>query len=147
MRVILQKEVHNLGDAGDIVSTSSGYARNFLLPRGLAIAASESSVASAEHHKRVAEATRRRELASARALADRVGATAITLRRETGDENRLFGSVTHRDIAEALSAEGIELDHRAIRLDDPIRSVGVHQVPIRLHREVTATIKVFVIKA
>lgn len=147
MRVILQKEVTNLGDAGDIVTTSPGFARNFLLPRGLAVLASTGSVANVEHQQRVSEATRRRELASARALGDRVTATAVTIRRESGDENRLFGSVSHRDIAEALAAEGVVIDHRAIKLDEPIKTVGVHSIPVRLHREVTATAKVYVIKA
>ena len=146
MRVILQKEVQNLGDAGDIVATSAGYARNYLLPRGLAVPASEGGVAAVEHLKRIAVATRRRELASARQLGERVSGTAITIRREVGEENRLFGSVSNRDIADALAVEGVVVDHRFVKLDDPIRTVGVHQIPVRLHREVTATVKVFVIK-
>lgn len=147
MRVILQKEVHNLGDAGDVVKTTAGYARNFLVPRGLAVAANEGSVRQVEHVKRLAEAARKRELAGAREAANKLSNAAVSIRREVGEENKLFGSVTNRDIAEALAAEGFEVDKRAIALDEPIRALGVFQVPIRLHKEVTANVKVFVIKA
>ncbi len=146
MRVILQKEVQNLGVAGDVVKTSAGYARNFLIPRGLAAVASEGSVRQVEHVKRLADAARKRELASCRAMADKLSGTAISIRREVGDENKLFGSVTNRDIAEALAGEGVEIDKRSIQLDEPIKALGVFQVPVRLHRDVTATVKVFVIK-
>lgn len=147
MRVILKKEVPNLGDAGDIVSVKPGYGRNYLIPRGLAIPASEGSVKQAEHQARMAEAIKRRDSDAARALGEKLAATSVTIRREAGEDDRLFGSVTNRDIAEALAAEGVEIDRKSIQLDDHIRSLGLFQVPVRLHREVTAMVKVYVMKA
>ena len=147
MRVILKKEVANLGDAGDIVKVKPGYGRNFLIPRGLAIPATEGSMRQLEHQKQVAEAIRRKNLSGAKELKDKLEGTAVSIRRETGEDDKLFGSVTNRDIAEALAAEGIEVDRRAIVLDDPIRSIGLFTVPVRLHREVTANVRVYVIRA
>ena len=146
MRVILKKEVRNLGGAGDIVKVSAGFGRNYLLPRGLAVLANESSLAQAEHNKRVADAIRRKELAGARAIADRLEGSAITIRREAGDDDKLFGSVTNRDIAEALAAEGIEIDRRTIETE-PLKAVGLFTVPVRLHRDVAASVRVYVIRA
>jgi large subunit ribosomal protein L9 len=147
MLVILKKEVPNLGEAGAIVRVKPGYGRNFLIPQGLAIPANESSVRVLDHQKRMADAIRRKELNNAAALADRIGQTAISIRREAGEDDKLFGSVTNRDIAEALAAEGVELDRRSIQLDEPIRSIGLFTVPVRLHREVSADIRVFVMRA
>lgn len=147
MRVILKDEVPNLGDAGDIVKVAPGYGRNFLLPRGLAIPASEGSVRELEHQKRVADAIRRKQLAGSKELAARLENSAVSIRREAGDDDRLFGSVTNRDVADALAAEGIEVDRRSIQLGEPIKSIGLFTVPIRLHREVTASVRVYVIRA
>lgn len=147
MRVILKDEVHNLGDAGDIVKVAPGYSRNYLLPRGLAIPASEGSVRELEHQKKVAEAIRRKQLAGSKELATRLENSAVSIRREAGDDDRLFGSVTNRDVADALAAEGIVVDRRAVQLAEPIRSIGLFTVPIRLHREVTASVRVYVIRA
>lgn len=147
MRVILKKEVPNLGDAGDIVNVKPGYGRNYLIPRGLAIPASEGSVKQLEHQQRLAEAIKRKELDGAKGLGEKLGNTSVTIRREAGDDDRLFGSVTNRDIVEALAAEGLEVDRKSIQLEDHIRSLGLFQVPVRLHREVTAMVKVYVMKA
>src|SRR5690606_20111157 len=147
MRVILKKEVGNLGDAGDIVRVRAGYARNFLIPRGMAIPASEGSVAELEHQKRIAEAIRRKEMAGAQEVAEKLSATPITIRREAGEDDRLFGSVTNRDIAVALGAEGIEVDRRQIDLEENIRAIGLYTVPVRLHRKVDASVRVYVIRA
>jgi large subunit ribosomal protein L9 len=147
MRVILKSEVPSLGDAGDIVKVSDGYGRNFLMPRGLAIPASEGSVREAEHQKRVAEAIRRKQLAGAHALAKQLEGTAVSIRRETGDDEKLFGSVSNRDIAAALAEEGIVVDRRTIQLNDPIRSIGLFNVPVRLHKDVSAQVRVYVIRA
>jgi large subunit ribosomal protein L9 len=146
MRVILKQEVHNLGDAGDIVKVAPGYGRNFLMPRGLAIPASEGSVRELEHQKRVAESIARKQLAAAKELAAKLEQAAITLRREAGDDDKLFGSVTNRDIVEALAAEGITVDRRSVQLDENIRSIGLFTVPVRLHRQVAANVRVFVIR-
>ena len=147
MRVILKSEVPHLGDAGDIVKVAPGYGRNFLLPRGLAIPASEGSVRQVEHDKRVAEAIRRKQMAGANELAAKLENMAVSIRREAGDDDRLFGSVTNRDIAEALAEEGIEVDRRAIQLEEPIKRICLVTVPIRLHRDVTASVRVYVIRA
>lgn len=147
MRVILKKEVANLGDAGDIVKVRPGYGRNFLIPRGLAIPASEGSVKQLEHQQRLAAAIKKKELAGANELAEKIGSTSVTIRREAGEDDKLFGSVTNRDIVEALAAEGVEVDRKSVQLDDHIRSLGLFQVPVRLHREITATVKVYVMKA
>ena len=147
MRLILKSEVRNLGDAGDIVNVKPGYGRNFLIPRGLAIPATEGSVRQLEHHSKVADAIRRKNLQSSQQLKERLEGTAVSIRRETGEDDKLFGAVTNRDIAEALGAEGIEVDRRAIHLDEPIRSIGLFTVPVRLHRDVTASVRVYVIRA
>jgi large subunit ribosomal protein L9 len=147
MLVILQKEVQNLGDAGSVVKVRAGYGRNFLIPNGFAIPANEGSVRVLEHQKRMAEAIRRKQLAAAQALADQVGKISLTFRREVGDEGKLFGSVTTKDIAEALAAEGVTIDRRSIQLDDAIRALGVVEVAIRLHKDVSAKIRVFVAEA
>jgi large subunit ribosomal protein L9 len=147
MRVILRKEVANLGDAGDIVKVKPGYGRNFLIPRGLAIPATEGSVRQVDHQKKVADAIRRKNLSGAKELKDKLEGTAVSIRRETGEDDRLFGAVTNRDVADALQAEGIEVDRRAIVLDEPIKSIGLFTVPVRLHRDVTANVRVYVIRA
>ena len=147
MRVILKQEVPNLGDAGDIVTVAPGYGRNHLIPNGLAVLANDGSVAALEHQKRMADAIRRKLLAGAKELATKLEGTPISIRRETGEDDKLFGSVTKRDVAEALAAEGIELDRKQIVLDEPLRSIGLFNVPVRLHRDVSATVRVYVIRA
>ena len=147
MQVILKEEVEHLGDPGDIVNVSPGYGRNFLIPRGLAIPATAGSVKEAEHNQKVAEAIRRKQLSGAKGLAEKLESVAISIRRETGDDEKLFGSVTNRDIVEALAAEGIEVDRRQIQLEEPIKSIGLFNVPVRLHSDVTASVRVYVIRA
>jgi large subunit ribosomal protein L9 len=147
MRIILKQEVVNLGDAGDIVDVKPGYGRNYLIPRGLAIEATDGSIHQAEHQKRVADSIRRKNLTLAKELQSKLEGTAVSIRRETGEDDKLFGAVTNRDVAEALSAEGIELDRRMIHLADPIRNIGLFTVPVRLHRDVTANVRVYVIRA
>ena len=147
MRVILKQEVHNLGDAGEIVKVAAGYGRNFLIPRGLAIPAFEGNVRQLEHQKRVADAIRRKQLAGAKELSTKLESLAITIRREAGDDDKLFGSVTNRDIVDALAAEGIVVDRRAVVLDEHIRTIGLFTVPVRLHRSVQSAVRVYVIRA
>ena len=147
MRVILKQEVPSLGEAGDIVTVKPGYGRNYLIPRGLAIAASEGSVRQAEHEQQMAAAIRRKQLASAQALAAKIEDAAVTIRREAGADDKLFGSVTKRDIVEALAAEGLELDRRMLQLDDNIKAIGLFNVPVRIHKEVTAQVKVYVMRS
>jgi large subunit ribosomal protein L9 len=145
MKVILQQEVANLGKTGDVVKVRDGYGRNFLIPRGLATLADERNVARIAHLQQVAAATAARELASARELADKLSSVAITIKREAGAENKLFGSVTNRDVAEALVAEGYNIDRKQVILPEPIRTIGLNHVPIKLHRDVQTQIKVYVL--
>lgn len=147
MLVILKKEVPNLGDAGDVVRVKPGYGRNYLIPQGLAIPANERNVNVLDHQKRMADAIRRKEIEAAQEVAKQISETSITLRREAGEEDKLFGSVTNRDIAEALAERDLDVDKRAIHLADPIRTTGLFPVKIRLHREVEAELRVFVVRA
>ncbi len=146
MKVILQKDFDGLGRIGDVLKVSDGYAFNFLIPRGIAVRADEGNVRQMRHIERLTEIKRKGQLEAARIEADRINGTAISLKRLAGEEDKLFGSVTNRDIAEALAAEGVEIDKRDIVLEEPIRSIGVYNVPIRVHRDVEAKLKVYVIR-
>lgn len=146
MIVILQQDVPNLGKVGQIVKVKDGYGRNYLVPRGLAVAADESNVRRLEHQKRQAAAKAARLLAEAKAAAERISQTAVTIRVQAGEEGKLFGAVTNRDIADALAAEGVEIDRRAIVLDEPIKQIGVFSVGVHLAPEVQASVKVYVIQ-
>jgi len=145
MKVILQEDVANLGSAGDVKEVADGYGRNFLLPRRLAVLADERNTARMEHQRRITAARQARMLAEARTLAAQISATSVTIKRQTGGEERMFGSVSNQDIAEALTAAGVTIDRRAIHLPDPIRNIGVFQVPVKLHKDVEATVKVYVL--
>lgn len=145
MKVILQEDVANLGSAGDVKDVADGYGRNFLLPRGLAVLADDRNTARMEHQRRITAARQARMLAEAKTLAAQISATSVTIKRQTGGEERMFGSVSNQDIAEALSAAGVTLDRRAIHLPEPIRNIGVFQVPVKLHKDVEATVKVYVL--
>jgi large subunit ribosomal protein L9 len=144
--VILQENVENLGRTGDIVRVKDGYARNFLVPRGLAVVADGRNVRRLEHQKRLAASRMHKALASARALAEQLGSAAVTITMEAGEDNKLFGSVTNRDIAEALAADGFEVEKRHIHIEEPIRTLGVKQVAIKLHAEIETELTVYVTK-
>ena len=145
-RVILQENVENLGSTGDIVKVRDGYARNFLVPRGLAVVADGRNVRRLNHQKRLAESRKLKALAAARALAEQLSSAAVTINKEAGEDNKIFGSVTNRDIAEALAADGFDVDRRLIHIDEPIRTLGVKQVVVKLHAEVETTLTVYVTK-
>jgi len=146
MKVILQQELPTLGKVGDVVRVRDGYGRNFLIPRGVAALADEKNTARLSHQKRMAAAKAARIQTEAKALADKLNSTGITLKVKVGEEGKLFGSVTNRDIATALANEGVIVDHKQIHLDDPIRNIGVFSVPVKLTKDVSATIKVYVIQ-
>ncbi len=145
IEVILREDVKTLGRAGELVRVKPGYARNFLLPRGLAYEATEGN------RKRIAAETRVRttrgqaEQAEAQRFAATLGAVALTLSSKAGEEGRLFGSITAQDIADALAREGHEVDRRRIELEHPIKSLGDHTVSVRLHPEVHAELRVSVV--
>jgi large subunit ribosomal protein L9 len=146
MNVILLKNVDNLGQTGDTVKVKDGYGRNYLVPRGFAVIADERNSRRMAHQKRQAEAAAAKELGAAKDLADKIDQTAVSIKREAGEEGKLFGSVTNRDIAEALAAEGVVVDRRNIVLDEAIRNIGVFTVKVKLHSSIEASVKVYVIQ-
>ena len=146
VQVILQEDLQNLGKSGDLVRVRPGYARNFLVPRALAVPATARNVTRVEHEQRAATARAAKAKADAVNVQGTLGALTVRLQRKVGDEDRLFGSVTTKDIAEALAAAGHVVDKKKIALGDPIRTIGTHEVTVKLAADVVATIKVEVIK-
>jgi len=144
VKVILSEDVPRLGDAGEVVSVRPGFARNFLLPQGKAILATQASVNALEHHQRVIGEKQAREKKSLRAEKARVEGIVLEIAVQVGEEGKLFGSVTAAQIAELLAAKGVTVDRRKIELAEPIREVGEHKVPLRLHREVIAQLRLTV---
>ncbi|GAB4346113.1 MAG: 50S ribosomal protein L9 [Candidatus Abyssubacteria bacterium] len=147
MKVVLREDIRNLGKPGDVIEVKDGYARNYLIPRKLAVQADEGNLRRVEHEKKVLRDRKEKELKEARVLADKIGKASCTIPVQVGEEDKIFGSVTTKDIAECLGKEGIEVDKKTIQLDEPIRSLGVFSVPIRLKPEVEAKLKVWVVKA
>ena len=146
MKVILQENVANLGKVGEIVKVKDGYGRNYLVPNQLAVIADERNVARMEHQRRTADARAQKLLGEAKTLAEKLSQTAVTIRRQAGEENKIFGSVTNRDIAEALAAEGFAIDKKQIVVDESIiKNLGVFNVAVKLAPEVSADVKVYVI--
>ena len=146
MEVILRQAVDNLGHPGDVVTVSSGYARNYLLPRGIAYAATEGNKKRISQEKARLEAAESERRGAAEELAKRVEEVSITFSARVGEEGKLFGSVTAADIAQQLEAQGLSIEKRQIDLHEPIKALGVYRVPVRLHADVRPEIKVWVIK-
>lgn len=146
MQVILKERLENLGDAGQVVSVKPGYARNFLIPKGLAYEATDSNVRRLERERSRIEKEAAVQLEEARTRAASLTDVSITFNARAAEEGRLFGSITTADIAEKLGEQGIEVDRRQVLLDEPIKELGVFSVPIRLHADVRPEIKVWVIK-
>jgi len=146
MEVILKQAIENLGNPGDVVTVKPGYARNFLLPRGLAYEATPGNLKriAAERQRLEAAESNRRE--TARELAKRIEEVSLTFSARVGEEGKLFGSITAADIAHQLEAQGVQVEKRQIDLHDPIKTLGVFRVPIRLHADVRPEVKVWVIK-
>ncbi len=145
MRVILRKEVDNLGDVGDVVEVADGYGMNHLIPRGIALQASVGSERAAKHEKMLREAQIQAAKRGSEDEAGKINGTELEFTARAGEDGRLFGSVTNRDIEAALAEKGLEVSRRKILLEEPIRRVGEHDVEIRLHPEVRARIKVHVL--
>ena len=144
MEVILKEDVEKLGHRGDIVKVAEGYGRNFLLPRKLAIRANSENKAVIDQMKAAAVRKSAKEKTGAEALAQQLNEVQLTFTRKVGEKDHLFGSVTSSDIASALEGKGFNVDRRKIHLDDPLKSLGEFHVPVKLHREVTAHVKVTV---
>jgi large subunit ribosomal protein L9 len=142
MKLILREDVYNLGKGGELVEVKAGYGRNFLIPRGLAVLANPKNIREVEHQKAVAAAKAAKLKASAEAVAKRLSETPVTLRRKVGEQDKLYGSVTAMDVAEALAARGLDIDRRSIDLAEPIKALGDFEVGVKLHSEVVGKVKV-----
>ena len=145
MEVILREHVDNLGRRGDLVKVADGYARNYLLPRKLALLATDGNKKVIEREKVKFDIQEAEEQKVAQAVADRLATVEIEIARKVGDTDALFGSVTNADIAEALAAKGFDLDRRKLQLHEPIKKLGEYTVPVKLHRDVTVSLKVKVV--
>jgi len=146
MEVILRDYVEKLGKRGEIVKVSDGYARNYLLPRKLALPATEGNKKHVERERRIMETREAEEKSQAEAIVSRLSTVDITIARRVGETEQLYGSVTATDISDFLKTKGFEIDRRKLILPEPIKTIGEHDVPLKLHREVTAPLKVKVVK-
>ncbi len=146
MKVILIKDIENLGSAGEVVQVNDGFGRNFLIPRSEALIASDTNVAQFESRRKQHEAVTERERRSAEVIAKKLETDSLTAQVKVGEEDRLFGSVTVQNIAELLEEKGYEIERRAIHLEDGIRELGVYNIEVRLHPDVKATVKLWVVK-
>jgi large subunit ribosomal protein L9 len=147
MKVILRETVEKLGKAGQMVEVKPGYARNYLLPRQLAVEATTKNVHAIEHQQRIIADKLRRERKDVEGFAAKLGGVSLSFPVQVGEEGKLFGSVTNKDIAEALAQQGIEIDKRKIGLEDPIKELGEYTVPVTLPHDVEARLKVTVVAA
>jgi large subunit ribosomal protein L9 len=147
IEVILKEHVEHLGSRGEIVKVADGYARNYLLPRKLALAVTDENKRQIERERAKAETREAAELHDVQALAAKLAAADVSIARRVGDHDTLYGSVTAADIADALAALGLTIDRRKIQLADPLKTLGEHEVPVKLHREVTVPVKVKVVAA
>ncbi len=145
MQVILTQDVDNLGKAGELVSVRPGYGRNYLVPRGFAVSATVRNKNRLEHERAVIERKVAKERASATEIANRINGMTLQFERMVGEDEKLFGSVTNRDIGEQLKKAGIEIDHRTIHMDQAIKALGKYEVPVRLAAGVVATLKFWVV--
>jgi large subunit ribosomal protein L9 len=146
MQVILKEDLDNLGKSGEVVNVKSGYGRNYLLPRGLAVLATADDISRVEHEKRVIASRTAKLAKETQAEADRLSQVTVSIARAVGEEDKLFGSVTSRDIAEALAEKGVTIDAKKLELEEPIKALGMTEVAVKLGRGVTAKIKVWVVK-
>jgi large subunit ribosomal protein L9 len=145
MRVILSQAVDNLGEVGSIVNVKDGFARNFLLPRGIASLANETNKKSLEHKMRVLERKRKKELNAAKKLCSEIEKTSVTVTKQVGEDEKIFGTVTHTELEQLLAVEGFDVSKKDISILEDIKKVGVYTAQIKLHTEVVAKFKVWVV--
>ena len=145
MEVILREHVDNLGRRGDVVKVAEGYARNYLLPRKLALAVTDNNKRQIEREKKIADAREAEERSQADAIAQRISQLEIEIARRVGENDTLYGSVTSADVAHALQAKGFDVDKRKIQLPEPLKALGESTVPVKIHRDVTAQLRVKVV--
>jgi large subunit ribosomal protein L9 len=144
MKVILTKDLDNLGRAGALVDVKPGYGRNYLLPRNLAVLATAKNIRQLEHQKAGILARASKEKQNMTAMAQRLSTIEVKFARKVGEQNKLFGSVTSKDVHEQLTAQGYQIERRQVHLPDPLKELGTHEVEVKLHSEVTAKVKVTV---
>ncbi len=146
MKVILMSDVENLGESGDIISVKPGYARNMLIPMGLALRASKRNIAVAIEQKRVALAKVERENQAMEILANKLSKVEITIEVKVGEEEKMFGSITNKDIHKELVDKGFELDKNQISINEPIKTLGIYHINVKVAKEITSDVKLYVIK-
>jgi large subunit ribosomal protein L9 len=146
MEIILRDHVEHVGRRGEVVKVADGYARNYLLPRKLALLATEANKNRVERERKLVEAREGEERGAAEAVGARLANVAVTITRKVGENDQLYGSVTNGDIADEMKAQGFEIDRRKILLPDPLKALGETMVPVKLHRDVTVQVKVTVAK-
>jgi large subunit ribosomal protein L9 len=146
MKVILKEDVKNIGNMGQILDVADGFARNYLVPRGLAMEANVKNIKSLEHVKRVVQEKAKKVKGQAQDLSTRIANITVVIKAKAGEEGKLFGSVTTMDIAEQLKNEGVDIDRKKISLDEPIKRLGTYTVNIKLHPEVSTPVQVEVIE-
>ena len=147
MKVILKEDVDNLGDMGNIVDVKNGYGRNFLIPRDLAVEANTKNIKQFEHQKKLLQSRIRKVKMDAEELAGKISSINISIDVKSGEDGKLFGSVTSKDIAEAIAAQGIEVDKRKITLPEPIKRLGTYEVAVKVRQDVNATVKLVVMSS
>ena len=146
MKVILKQEVDKLGKTGDVVEVKDGYARNFLIPKKMVLKATPGSLKVIEEEKKISLLRQDRDKRDAEAMGKKLSSISCTVLVKTGEEDKLFGSVTASDIVRVLENDGLKIDKRQILLENPLKELGVYQVPVKLHQDVTAQLKVWVVK-
>lgn len=146
MKVILRKDYESLGKIGDVVEVKPGFARNFLIPRNIAYAALKGNLRALEEEKKVHAKREQKELANSEKLASELEKFSVTIPVQVGEEDKIFGTVTSQMIADALAEKGYEIDKRKIEIEEPIKSLGIYGVNIKLHSKVNAKIKVWVVR-
>lgn len=146
MEVILKESVEKLGEAGAQVKVADGYARNFLLPKGLAIKATKQNMTLLRREKALVEQREQRQIQEAQKIANKIRSLSCIMKRQAGEQDKLFGSVSSHDVADFLIESGIKIDRKKVHLEEPIKTLGVHRVPIKIHPEVTAELKIKVQK-
>jgi large subunit ribosomal protein L9 len=146
MEVILREDIEKLGSRGEVVKVAAGYARNFLLPKRLAVAATDSNKKIVEQERQAHLRKEAKQKGEAEDLAKMMNGVTLTISQKAGENDQLFGSVTAKDVGDALAAQNYTIDRRKIQLDEPIKQLGEYKIPVRLHREVTAEITVVVVK-
>jgi large subunit ribosomal protein L9 len=145
MKVILKDDVKSLGHMGEVVNVSDGYARNFLIPKKLAVEANTSNIKEFEHHKKIIGEKAAKIKDASKSTAEKLAALTLTIRAKAGEEDRLFGSVTSMDISQALAAEGFDIDKKKIHIDEPIKRIGEYAVQVKLHADIAATVSIHVV--